>query len=57
MAETPALDIIPKAGGGVAPNLTDYDAARRDFSWEAARAALPSSRTYWRTSTVLPSSF
>ncbi len=28
------------APGGVRPNLTDYDAARRSFSWAAARAEL-----------------
>ena len=40
MAETATLDIIHKAAGGVMPNLTDYDVARREFSWAAERAAL-----------------
>ncbi len=42
MTEAAAVDIIRKAGpsAGVAPNLADYEAARRAFSWDAARAAL-----------------
>jgi acetyl-CoA synthetase len=39
---TMATETIPKsvAGMAVAPNLSDYDACRRTFSWTAARAEL-----------------
>jgi acetyl-CoA synthetase len=30
----------PRAGWSVEPNMPDYDAARRDFSWDAARRTL-----------------
>ncbi len=40
--ESPAWTgwIAPPPPGPVSPNLSDYDAARRDFSWSAARAEL-----------------
>jgi acetyl-CoA synthetase len=35
-----ALDAAPAIAPAVAPNMPDYERARREFSWAAARAAL-----------------